>query len=188
MVVIGTAAVLILAAFTLLSLPAQRPAETFLFLTFSGAMVVSSLAIVFTRHIVRSAAWLLGALGAAAGLYLQLAANFLAAVQIIVYAGGILVLISFGVMLTGRGLFVRFEPRALEVVLTALAGLVLLGGLAILLVGRDWPAPAAPAESPGVRSIGHALLTEWLVPFEVVSVLLLAVMIGAAYLARPERR
>lgn len=188
MLVVGTAVVLILGLFAVLSLPARRPVETFLFLTLSGAMAGSSLAIVFTRDIVRSAAWLLGTLGAAAGLYLLLAANFLAAVQLIVYAGGILVLISFGVMLTGRGLFVRFEPRALEVALAGVAGLVLLGGLTILLVSRDWPGRATPAEVAPVRTIGQALLTDWLVPFELVSVLLLAVMIGAAYLARPERR
>jgi NADH-quinone oxidoreductase subunit J len=188
MLVVGTAVMLILAAFAVLSRLAHHPGETFLFLTLSGAMVASSLAIVFTHDIVRSAAWLLGALGAAAGLYLLLAANFLAAVQLIVYAGGILVLISFGVMLTGRGFFVRFEPRPIEVALAGLAGLVLLGGLAILLVGRDWPVRATPAELARVRTIGQALLTDWLVPFELVSVLLLAVMIGAAYLARPERR
>ncbi|MBU0637698.1 MAG: NADH-quinone oxidoreductase subunit J [Planctomycetes bacterium] len=170
---------------------AEHTLETFMFYVFAGMTVFSSAAIVFSKSIVRSATWLLGTLGSAAGLYLLLAANFLAAVQLIVYAGGILVLIVFGVMLTGQNPFIRYTARPREMLLAGLAGVVLFAGLVALLLGGPWP------EIPGalptdrvteVRDIGNALLTDYLVPFEVVSVLLVAVMIGAAYLARPEKR
>ncbi len=163
--------------------------EALLFYLFATGMVGSSLAILLTRDIVRAATWLLGTLGSAAGLYFLLAANFLAAVQLIVYAGGILILIVFGVMLTSRG-GPGAGARARERVAAAMVSLVLFVALTAMLVRAPWT--ASPAAQPGgaasLRQIGHELLTTYLVPFEAASVLLLAVMIGAAYLARPEKR
>jgi NADH-quinone oxidoreductase subunit J len=135
--------------------------------------------------------WLMGALSSAAGLYFLLGANFLGVVQLIVYAGGILVLIVFGVMLTGRSPFLRFDPRPAETALAALVGVLLFAAFSAVLLGSAWPPlpGAVPVrQAATVREIGRALLTDYLLPFEVVSVLLLAVMIGAAYLARPVRR
>jgi NADH-quinone oxidoreductase subunit J len=163
--------------------------EAIIFYLFAAIVVISALAILLSKNIVRSAIWLLATLAAAAGLYLLLSANYLAAIQLIVYAGGVLVLIVFGVMLTARSPYVRFEPPPREVFLGALVGGVLLIGLLSAIV----PWPAIPAEGPSadvapMKSIGQELLTTYLVPFELVSVLLLAVMIGAAYMARPEKR
>jgi NADH:ubiquinone oxidoreductase subunit 6 (subunit J) len=183
----------VLAALVVLGVLAQfshRPVETFMFYVFGGTMVLSSLAIVLTKNIVRAAVWLLGTLGSAAGLYLLLAANFLAAIQLIVYVGGILILIVFGVMLTGRSPFLRFAPRTREVALATTVGVTLLIGLLVLLLGRTLPEIPGAEPHPlatSVRELGRRLLTDYLVPFELVSVLLLAVMIGAAYLARPTR-
>lgn len=168
--------------------------EALVFYLAAGVMVGSSLMIVFTRNVVHSATWLLGTLGAAALLYFLLAANFLGAVQLIVYAGGILILIVFGVMLTARSPFLRFEPKPGERAMAAIVGVVLFAGLA--WVGLRWSWPAIPAargpvemgKAAAMRDVGNALLTDYLVPFEVTSVLLLAVMLGAAYLARPERK
>ena len=188
----GAAAVLLaLLAIALLSQFSSAPLEAFAFYAFGGAMAGSSLAVALGRDIVRSAVWLLATLCAAAVLYLLLAATFLAAVQLIVYAGGILVLIVFGVMLTGRSPFLRQRPRPTELALAGGVGVVLLVALATMMLTVRWPVlpGAAPSGTAApVAEIGTALLTTWLVPFELVSVLLLAVMIGAAYLARPERR
>lgn len=165
--------------------------EAVLFYLFAAAMVGSALAILLSRNIVRSAIWLLATLGAAAGLYFLLAANFLAVVQLIVYAGGILVLIVFGVMLTARQPQYAILAKPREIVLAAgiaaILGVALIG---VMLTG-PWPPTAAPGpDGPMVnmQAIGHELLTTYLVPFEVASILLLAVMIGAAYLARPQKR
>ena len=161
--------------------------EAFGFYLFAGIAVVSALGIVMTRNIVRAAVWLLGTLGSVACLYFLLDANFLAVVQLIVYAGGTLILIVFGVMLTSQSPWVAFTPTRRQAVLAILVAVLLFVGMAGLLVGAQWPAAEGRLEtSPRVEEVGDALLTHYLVPFEVASVLLLVVMIGAAYLARPE--
>lgn len=163
--------------------------EAFMFYVFAIAMVGSALAILLGRNIVRSAIWLLATLGSAAGLYFLLSANYVAAIQLIVYAGGVLVLIIFGVMLTAKSPYARFEPPPREVILGVIVGVVLLVGLLAAMV--PWPvSPSADATAQvaPMRTIGDELLTTYLVPFELISVLLLAVMIGAAYMARPEKR
>lgn len=165
--------------------------EAIIFYIFAAVTVGSAFAILISKSIVRSATWLLGTLGAVAGLYLLLSANYLAAIQLIVYAGGVLILIVFGVMLTAQNPFLRFEAKPGEVVIAIVVGLVLCVGLLVAMLGQPWPEiPGAhPAANVApIRTIGEELLTTYLVPFELVSVLLLAVMIGAAYLARPEKR
>lgn len=172
----------------------SHPLETFVFYVFATVVMGCSLAVALSRNIVRTATWLLGTLLGVAVLYFLMAANFLAAVQLIVYAGGILILIVFGVMLTARSPYMRGEPKRGEVVMASLVALVLFVGLASVSLAGPWPelAGAPPADQLAkiatVESIGKALLTDYLVPFEIVSVLLLAAMIGAAYLARPEHR
>lgn len=165
--------------------------EALMFYVFAATMIGSSLAILLSRDIVRSAVWLLGTLGAAAGLYFLLAANFLAAVQLIVYAGGVLILIVFGVMLTGRQAGAMALARGPEIAVAVLVALVLCSALLVVALRGPWielPGPAPAPVAADMRTIGNELLTTYLVPFEVASILLLAVMIGAAYLARPEKR
>ncbi len=167
--------------------------EAVIFYISAAVMIVSSLMLALSRNIVHAATWLLGTLGSAALLYFLLAANLLAVVQIIVYAGGILILIVFGVMLTARNPYMRFQPKRGEVLMATLVALVIFASIAGLSLSHAWAvlpdgAAGQPARIAPVRDIGVALLTDYLVPFEVSSVLLLAVMVGAAYLARPEKR
>ena len=129
MLLVGVIVVALLALFALFAALSEKPIETFMFYVFGGMMVLSALAIVFSRNIVRAATWLLGTLGSAAGLYLLLSANFLAAIQLIVYAGGILILIVFGIMLTGKNPFLSLQSPRREVWLAACVGLVLFAGL-----------------------------------------------------------
>lgn len=172
---------------------APRPLETFAFYLFAGTMLTCSLGVALTGSMVRSAAWLLGALVAAAGLFILLAANFLAVVQLIVYAGGILVLIVFGIMLTARGPQLTEQVRPAQRVVATGLGFILFIALCALTLPAFSATTSANAtldtpRSAEVSQIGAALLGEYSLPFQMLALLLLAVMIGAAYLARPEKK
>ncbi len=159
-----------------------------LFYLFAGATAGSAVGVVACRNIVRAAVCLLFTLAGVAGLYFLLNAEFLAAVQLVVYTGGILILIIFGVMLTSTSPFSRFEPKASEVVVALSLAMVLL--TALVLVIFKTPFTQTPDTLEGSRSIeliGQSFLGDYVVPFELASVLLLVVMIGAAYLARGRR-
>jgi len=159
--------------------------ESLLFYSLAAATVVAALGVCIARDIVRMAIWLFVTLSTVAMLYFLLAAPFLGAIQLIVYAGGTLVLLVFGVMLTSRSPWIRFEVRPSELLAAGAACLVLLVGLVAALLRAEWP-EAAAGESPRVATLGAELLTTYLVPFEAISVLLLVVMIAAAYLVRQE--
>ncbi len=161
--------------------------EAFAFYLFGGAVLASAVCILLARNIIRAAVCLLGALGGVGCLYFLLDAGFLAAIQFIVYVGGTLILIVFGVMLTSKSPWAVFAPSRREVLAALVVALLLAVGLCGLLLKSNWPPPLEPFAQPTVKEIGRALLTEYLVPFEVASVLLLVVLIGAAYLARPEK-
>ncbi len=161
--------------------------EALFFYLFGGALMASALGVCISKSIVRMAVWLFFALGAVAILYLLLGAFFLGAIQLIVYAGGTLILLVFGVMLTSKSPWVRFDCPKTELVAAAMVSGVLFVGLVTVLAGASWPPEASIAQRATVADIGKELLTTYLVPFEVASVVLLVVMIGAAYLARQER-
>ncbi|MCK4659687.1 MAG: NADH-quinone oxidoreductase subunit J [Phycisphaerae bacterium] len=160
--------------------------EAVFFYVFAAGALFSGLMICAGKNVIRMAVWLFFVLGSVAMLYFLLGANFLAVIQFIVYAGGILILLIFGVMLTNRSPWVRLDIKPREVAIAAAVGLVLMVTLVGMITVTDWPEEMAVADGLTVAEIGRGLLTTYLVPFEVVSVLLLVVMIGAAYLARQE--
>jgi NADH-quinone oxidoreductase subunit J len=165
-------------------------ASAALFYLFAGIAAVSALGVVVARNIVRMAVCLLFALIGVAGLYFLLQSEFLAAVQLVIYVGGTLILILFGVMLTSKSPFAHFEPKAVEAVVAVSVSVVLLVAL-VLAIFSAALGPAAPVDASRrypVAALGQALLGDYLVPFELASVLLLVVMIGAAYLAKARRR
>jgi NADH-quinone oxidoreductase subunit J len=174
---------------TMLADISPATAETVMFYVFALMVAGSALTLVTSRNIVRTAVCLLFTLMGVAGLYFLLHAEFLAAVQLVVYAGGTLILIIFGVMLTSKSPFSRFDPKPGEVAVALTVGVLLF---ASLLVGiLNFPFPQSQPEVTGkypVATLGQALLGDYLIPFEIVSVLLLVVMIGAAYLAKGRRR
>lgn len=162
--------------------------ENIAFYVFAAMVLFSALGVVLSKNIVRSATCLLGTLGGVAALYFVLHANLLAVIQLIVYAGGTLILIVFGVMLTSKSPWVQFGASKGQVAIAAVVSLLLAFGLCTLMLSADWSRPSGTLDaSPKVATVGKALLTDYLVPFEAASVLLLVVMIGAAYLARPEK-
>ncbi len=163
--------------------------EAFVFYIFAGIALGSAIGCVVSTNIVRTAVCLLGTLGGVAGLYFLLYANLLAVIQLIVYAGGTLILIIFGVMLTSKSPWMKFNPRKWEIGMAGVVALMVFFGLSsALATARLGDGNAALSANAKVAQIGEQLLTTFLVPFEVASVLLLVVMIGAAYMARIERK
>ncbi|MCH7575153.1 MAG: NADH-quinone oxidoreductase subunit J [Candidatus Marinimicrobia bacterium] len=153
-----------------------------------AAMVIfTAFWVVTTSKLIHAAVALMGTLFGVAGLYVYLYADFLAATQVIIYVGGILVLIIFGVMLTHRVSGIdTLQTNMPNRPAAAVVVFLLFMGLTALLFRTPWHmADAAPVVST-VEIIGAALLTRYLLHFEVASVLLLVALLGAAYLARRE--
>lgn len=161
--------------------------EAGLFYLFGGTLLVSALGVCLSKSVVRMATWLFFTLGAVAVLYLLLGAVFLGAIQLIVYAGGTLVLLVFGVMLTSKSPWVRFDCPRSELLAAGGVACVLFLALVAVFTRTTWPGQSTGAPGSPVALFGKELLTTYLVPFEVASVVLLVVMIAAAYLARQER-
>ncbi len=160
--------------------------ETLLFNLVAGGVVISVIGVCVSRNIVRMAVWLFMCLGSVAMVYFMLAATFLGAIQLIVYAGGTLVLLIFGVMLTSKSPWVKFEAGALETIAAGGVCVALTAALCMVLGRTTWHAAEAIVPGPAITRIGEELITKYLVPFEVAGVLLFIVMVGAAYLARQE--
>src|SRR2546423_7232770 len=164
-----------------------------MFVLLAGLAIGSALAMVAQRNPLYSAISLIGVFIALAGLYLTLAAPFIAAVQIIVYAGAIMVLVVFVIMLLNVEEEVRRPVRLRYLVPTAvLLAAVPFAEAAFILfyVNEATPAPVSPlsAADPSntglTASIGTGLFTTYLLPFEITSILLLMALVGAMTLAR----
>src|ERR1044072_5748058 len=120
--------------------------QAFLFWSIAALTGLCAIAVVATQNIVRAAAWLLFGLGGTAGIFFLLGADFVGATQLLVYVGGTLVLVVFGVMLTAQGPFVNMRTGAAEWAIGLAVGLVLCGVLAVSLLGSK--PSAVPAERP----------------------------------------
>lgn len=153
----------------------------------SLAVVVlgASLGVVLARNLFHSVLWLALALVGTAGLFLLLHAEFLAAVQVLLYAGGVVTIVVFAIMLTERLIGSSIAQTNRGILAGAVAAAAVFVGLAgtILRAARPMPAPAA---SLTTATLGRAVLTEWVLAFEVLGLLLLAALLGALYLARTE--
>jgi NADH-quinone oxidoreductase subunit J len=155
------------------------------FVIIAGIAVGSALGLVFKRNAIHAALLLVVNLGAVAVLYLTLGAQFLAVAQIAVYAGAIMVLFLFAIFVLIPGKEETGpDPRRSYRILALPVGGALLALLAIVLAAAP-RGPAPPAAAPdGVESIARLLFTDYLFPFEVTSVLLLAAMVGVLLLSR----
>jgi NADH-quinone oxidoreductase subunit J len=166
---------------------------SFFFWLFSGIACSFAVGVLVATNIVRMAFYLVLSLAATAGLMFLAGADFVGAMQLLIYVGGTLVLLIFGVMLTSQEHFVEMKTWAGDWVKAFLAG----GALLFILVYAAFSIPEwggierAAAEALPVQHtvtpIAMGLLNQYLLPFEIVSVHLLVVLIGAAYLARAKR-
>lgn len=191
------------------------------FTIFALAACGGALAVVLSQNVVRMAFWLIISLSSVAGLFFLLNADFVGATQLLIYVGGTVVLLIFGVMLTAQGPYTNLKTNPGEMVLALAVGGAVFAMLVAAFSGVDWDANSVQierkfgsastqvagynqhSEGSSVRRIGAALSgfrTEslrdgrnlkrpgYLLPFEIVSVHLLVVLVGASYLARAKRR
>lgn len=182
----------------------------FLFTVFALLTCLGAVAVVLSQTVVRMAFWLVISLGSTAALFFLANADFVGAAQLLIYVGGTLVLLVFGVMLTASGPYLKIATSPGETVIGALVGLLFLFSVLAAKSGVEFPAPAPAAVANSnadvdsqvktLRPLGLAFLgirpevkdvkdtTGYLLPFEIVSIHLLVVLVGAAYLARAKRR
>ena len=155
---------------------------------FSGVIIICGLLLLIVKNIMHGAYMLLLILLAIAGVFISLGAEFLAVSQLIVYVGGILVLLIFGIMLTTRisDGAVRTTNHQL------LLGMVL--GIGVFMLIAIWVTPLFEMDSPNefemfsIQEIGMSLLSEYLILFEAIGLLLLVVLVGAAFIAKKVER
>jgi NADH-quinone oxidoreductase subunit J len=157
--------------------------------TFWGLAVLligSALSVVLTKNLFHSVLWLALSLTATAGIFLALEAEFLAAVQLLLYAGGVVTIVVFAIVVTERLVGERLTQTSRHIVTgVVLAGALLLAVLRFLR-GADLPVERPVIAVDVTRALGRVLMTEFVLPFELLAVLLLVGLLGALYFARPE--
>ncbi len=160
--------------------------ESITFWGLAAVLVASSLAVVLTRNLFHSVLYLALSLTATAGVFLSLDAEFLAAIQLLLYAGGVVTIVVFAIVVTERLVGDRITQTSRQI----LTGLILSGALlvALLVVFRRGPLTVPRPAMMGdlTRAIGESLLTSYVLPFELLGVLLLVALVGALYFARPD--
>jgi NAD(P)H-quinone oxidoreductase subunit 6 len=157
-----------------------------LFYVIAGLTIAGAAGVALSHNILYSAIGLLAALLGVGALYVFLAADFLAVTQLLVYIGGVLVLVLFAVMLTNRITEITVSNASLGL----WGGLMLFVAVAPVLLAvalvTPWETITPAAAAYTTETIGDSLLTRWLLPFEVASMVLLATLVGAIVIARKE--
>jgi NADH-quinone oxidoreductase subunit J len=161
--------------------PAIMP---YLFYLFAFIIIVSAILVVTLRNIFHSALMLILCLFAVAALYLLLRADFMAAVQVLLYVGAVAVLMIFAIMLTSKitSRVIRQQNEQVPVALIVTAVFIVVALIGLGKTVWNIQNRSVPAES--VKTLGELLMTTYVVPFEIVSVVLLAALIGAIYIAK----
>ena len=160
--------------------------ETVGFWFLSALLIGSALAVVLTKNLFHSVLWLALALTGTAGIFLLLDAEFLAAVQLLLYAGGIVTVMVFAIVVTEKLIGERLSQTSRRIA----GGAIAAGLLAWLIVSAVMERPLATTRMPMAgdltQVIGETVLTRFVLPFELLAVLMLAGLMSAIYFARPE--
>jgi NADH-quinone oxidoreductase subunit J len=155
------------------------------FFLIAGIAIIGAIGTVVVPNVVHAALFLVASLMGIAGFYILLSSEFLALVQVLIYGGGVATIIIFGLMLTrGREMptvSVGAQWPLALVITTALAMALLVG-----IVSTDWPRDVGEVTMIDINTLGGALFRDWLLPFEIASVLLLIALIGAVVLSRQD--
>jgi len=158
-----------------------------IFYLFALIVVLSAGFVVTTRNIVHAAFFLLFTFCGVAGLYVLLAADFLAIVQILVYVGGIMILLLFGVMLTNKITNVDIKTGSTNLVPASIAIGILLGLVMSIMWWTPWRFQISVNPITTTKDIGTLLINDYVLIFELLGILLLVALIGAASIARREQ-
>jgi NADH:ubiquinone oxidoreductase subunit 6 (subunit J) len=156
------------------------------FVLFALGTLVPAVLVVLSRNIVHSALWLLASLASVAGLFLLLGAEFLAAIQILVYCGGIVVLFLFAIMLTPGVGDPDVRAHNQQVFWGAIAATLAAAVSLHLLASESWQVVPAAQLAAATNRLADALMGEYVLAFEVASVVLLVAMVGAIVIVRSE--
>jgi NADH-quinone oxidoreductase subunit J len=160
-----------------------------LFWVFAAMVVAGGLMAALVPHIIRAVFSLMLSFAGVAGIYFLAGADFLGVVQIVVYVGGVIVLMAFGILLTGRTALSLGEKEMRNRWLAIGVGAILFFGLlSAIRATSQLKFGAAPAGEPTTEGIGALLLGDYIIAFEFASVLLLVALVGAAYLVRRAHR
>lgn len=162
----------------------ESMASAAIFYGVAAVVLGSALYVVVGKNLVHSAFALVAAFFGVAVFYVYLGADFLAGAQVLIYVGGILTLLLFGVMLTNRIYNLNLRSGAIQVVPGALSAGLVFALLVWIIQSVDWGAMDAGDPGPTSESIGRLLMGDYLLPFEIASVLLLIALMGAAMLVR----
>ncbi|MEW5922893.1 MAG: NADH-quinone oxidoreductase subunit J [Candidatus Zixiibacteriota bacterium] len=156
------------------------------FYLLSLALILSALMVVTLKNIFHCAIFLIITLFCVAGIYILLHAEFLAAVQVLIYVGAVSVLMIFAIMLTSQLTSKKIEQTNEQVTVAGLVSLAFLGSSMCAMLKTRWNIGEVTLPENNIMSLGKLLMTDFVLPFEVVSILLLAALIGAVVLARKE--
>ena len=160
--------------------------EQLAFWFLAAVLVGSALAVVLSKNLFHAVLWLALALTGTAGVFLLLEAEFLAAVQLLLYAGGVITIVVFAIVVTERLVGERITHTSRRIGGGAVVSLALLGLIVNAITSRPLAVTRPPAADDVTKTVGEAVLTRFVLPFELLALLLLAAMLGAIYFARPE--
>ena len=155
-----------------------------LFLIIAALVIASGFWVVFSPNLIHSAVSLLFTLFGTAGLYIFLYADFIAATQVVIYVGGILVLIIFGVMLTSKIETPSIAASSKNQFIGGIGAFTIFVIQVGVIFNTPWHTGSEQSREATVGSIGYLILNKYLLPFEIVSILLLSALMGAALLSR----
>ena len=154
------------------------------FFIFAGITLFGGILVATMRNVMHAALCMMMCFFGVAGIYIVLEAGFIAAVQVLVYIGAIAVLILFAIMLT-RGLMTKtLAPANSQWIAGGAIALLLFMVLAFVAIGTNWPVSPIQITGDMIPKIGVELMTTYVLPFEIASLLLLAALIGAIVIAR----
>ena len=160
--------------------------ESIAFGALAVLLVASALAVVLTKNLFHSVLWLALTLTGTAGIFLTLDAEFLAAVQLLLYAGGVVTIAVFAIVVTERLVGDRITQTSRQI----FSGLIIAGavlvGLLTFILRAPLTRPRPPLAGDLTRAIGDAVLTRFVLSFELLGMLFLAALLGALYFARPD--
>ncbi len=160
------------------------PYTTILFYVLALIIVVSAVMVVFNKNVVHSAFSLFFTLFAISGIYVLLKADFIALTQIMVYVGGILILLIFGVMMTTKVTNVELKTKNLNTIPSLVFSIGIVTILIFVIFSTKWNIRSGIESEETITQIGIMLLSKYLLPFEIASIVLLVALIGSAMFAR----